>query len=463
MFTSRSNKKSSEIKTNIISKTKLTYTNPKIKPAKEIIQGKHILKFNDIITNVKKNPSENLLNKNALNTIIKNIKPNSKSNSNISEVKRLSLKGTQSPIQNKIFFKKETLLSQRGVAKNLCNKNNKNSHINGKTFEKKSNKTTTINYNSEINESTNLLLSPKKLTLSNPNNGLSIKPSPQTERMRILDLNLDDNIKVESDVISSIRQLSNLLNDSNKNLTTYEQLLTNEEDINKLKTLNEILNKLNLNAIKILSHLINDKNEAKDNKLSLCLDLNENVNNKDLISDIYLNSDIRIKRYGVLLEFLTNNFKEIKELLIKSSKVKSDMNTLPSQINCIEKNNKKMFSSFSLLNSTIKKEVKDTIVCDFNESELEEVNDANMQRDHKFNKINELSLIISTISSENYIKILEDSRINNINNFSCEGNLKDKENLENTFKNFFSSISNLSCNKDYSDTSHICEYEENKK
>ena len=58
MFTSRSNKKSSEIKTNIISKTKLTYTNPKIKPAKEIIQGNHILKFNDIITNVKKNPSE---------------------------------------------------------------------------------------------------------------------------------------------------------------------------------------------------------------------------------------------------------------------------------------------------------------------------------------------------------------------------------------------------------------------
>ena len=102
MFTSRSNKKSSEIKTNIISKTKLTYTNPKIKPAKEIIQGKHILKFNDIITNVKKNPSENLLNKNALNTIIKNIKPNSKSNSNISEVKRLSLKGTQSPIFTKM-------------------------------------------------------------------------------------------------------------------------------------------------------------------------------------------------------------------------------------------------------------------------------------------------------------------------------------------------------------------------
>ena len=42
-------------------------------------------------------------------------------------------------------------------------------------------------------------------------------------------------------------------------------------------------------------------------------------NKKDLIiSEIYRNSDIRIKRYRILIEFISTNISELKKLIIRN-------------------------------------------------------------------------------------------------------------------------------------------------
>jgi hypothetical protein len=90
MFTSRSNQKS-ETKVRFASKPKKILTNNKPKVSKEFKTLKPITKINDFLEKVKKNPSDNIMQKPNYNTIVYNkninVKPNSKSNSNVSELK----------------------------------------------------------------------------------------------------------------------------------------------------------------------------------------------------------------------------------------------------------------------------------------------------------------------------------------------------------------------------------------
>jgi hypothetical protein len=103
-----------------------------------------------------------------------------------------------------------------------------------------------------------------------------------------------------------------------------------------------------------------------------------------IISEIYKNSDYRIKRYGVLFEFITTNIAEIKNLIMTSTLKKSEAGdedkedlmklNLLSNHEChfkkksstsneidkiarkINEENNLMFSSISFLNSTPKKQ-----------------------------------------------------------------------------------------------------------
>ena len=112
------------------------------------------------------------------------------------------------------------------------------------------------------------------------------------------------------------------------------------------------------------------------------------ANNKDrIISEIYKNSDGRIKRYGVLFEFITNNITEIKNLIIFNSnkqrehfediddrnihynlnaighikKISSTSNEIDKFARKVNEDNiNLMFSSLSILNSTLKKQKDDS-------------------------------------------------------------------------------------------------------
>ena len=490
MFTSRSNQKS-DSKGHFVSKPKKILTINKPKLSKDIKTLKPIAKINEIMEKVKKIPSDNIPQKNNYNTIVYNkninIKPNSKSNSNVSELKsKLNLKSAQSPLLQKITQKKDNIISHRAISKDLFNSKvsqmKKKTTIYDKHLPKRIDVSRLKNNFNFINENfncPNTFRSTSKLILSNLNNtntqrkGSFIIPSPHTERMQMIELNFEENSKLESEIIQSIKQFGTLLRAPYENIQKYEQLLKNEENIIKLKGLNEILNKLNFNSIKILSNLLSNDNkcEAKD-KISLCLDLNDNNNivlKEDLISDIYINSDLRIKRYSVLFDFLSNNIKEIKEIIIQNTKTKlvekttllksSSSKNLKISLKEREaaESQNLVFSSLSLLNSTIKKDNKDTVVCDYNESDIEEDkildnhNKNNPQNKSLKLNNNDLSLIISTLSSEFYKKLLEDSSVFNKNtNFSNEMNdfIKEKENLENNIKNFFSSLSNFSSIKE---------------
>jgi hypothetical protein len=491
MFTSRSNQKS-ETKVRFASKPKKILTDNKQKVSKEFKTLKPITKINEFLEKVKKNPSDNMVQKPNYNTIVYNkninVKPNSKSNSNVSELKaKLNIKSVQSPLFQKLAQKKDTvLMKHRAISKDLFNSKisqlKKKSTIEDKLLPKRinvSNLKNKFNFIHDNFDCPNTFRSSSKLILSNLNNTNSLRkgsfiiPSPHTERMKMIELNFEENSRLESEIIQSIKKFGSLLRAPYENLHKYEQLLKNEENVIKLKGLNEILNKLNFNAIKILSNLLsNDSKSETKEKISLCLDLNEYNNNvlkEDLISDIYVNSDLRIKRYTVLFDFLSDNIKEIKEIVIQNTKTKSvEKNTLlkSSSSNNLKKSLKErecaesqnlVFSSLSLLNSTVKKDNKETVVWDFNESEIEEdkiniLNNNNLHNKSLRINNNELSLIISTISSEFYKKLLEESGGLNKNiNFSNEMNdiIKEKENLEHNIKNFFSSLSNFSSIKDY--------------
>ena len=126
-------------------------------------------------------------------------------------------------------------------------------------------------------------------------------------------------------------------------------------------------------------------NESEDSNLASFSENKINIDNKKdlIISEIYRNSDIRIKRYRILFEFISTNISELKNLIIsnKSNELgfcedNNEINKLLNLNDCVEHHLKKksstsneidkiaqkinednnlMLSTISILNSTLKK------------------------------------------------------------------------------------------------------------
>jgi hypothetical protein len=122
---------------------------------------------------------------------------------------------------------------------------------------------------------------------------------------------------LENDILLSIQKFGSLLRVGNSNSIKVDE---NHPDIMKL---NSLLGSLKSGANESTHHMMNENNTIKRDTF-----INENYNKKhrenslfntirreSIINGIYLNSDTRIKKYGIFFDFFSENIKEITNFL----------------------------------------------------------------------------------------------------------------------------------------------------
>jgi hypothetical protein len=115
-----------------------------------------------------------------------------------------------------------------------------------------------------------------------------------------------------NELLGSIEQMGKLLNKREK-----LEIKKNEKDDRKIKQLDKMLN--NINESEDSSRLLMDNNVIKrdtfiDNNFNKKIRTGE-VPQENLIDEVYTNSDMRIKKYGILFNFINSNLKEITNLM----------------------------------------------------------------------------------------------------------------------------------------------------
>ncbi len=140
----------------------------------------------------------------------------------------------------------------------------------------------------------------------------------------------DDN-EYNNDIVDSINIIGNILKTKNKKI---------EDNDEKMKELNILINNYTHNDS---SKLLLENNTIKrdtfiDNNFNKKLRSSEIESN--LIEDVYNNSDMRMKKYGILFNFINNNIKEITDLVQIPNKI------IEESIDCTNKN----ISEFASIN-----------------------------------------------------------------------------------------------------------------
>ena len=150
---------------------------------------------------------------------------------------------------------------------------------------------------------------------------------------------------------------------------------------------------------------IND-NYTKKRKLREESSLFNTIKKESIINGIYLNSDMRIKKYGILFEFLTDNLIEINNFLTKPQEIKAITHFSPSStLKIIEKTMSNLDNNKGV--STNNNIVSDTSL--FNESDKLEFMNKNSV---KINPINKESNKDNTFSDYNCSDMQENAIIN---------------------------------------------------
>lgn len=252
----------------------------------------------------------------------------------------------------------------------------------------------------------------------------------ESKQNNFIDFNQDkillSNDSKENNILLSIQNFNSLIRLGNSKSKVDE----NHPDIQKLNSLIKGL-KTGDND----SHVISDNTikqnvlvgEDSNKKLGLRDSLFSTIKRENLITGIYLNSDMRIKKYGIFFEFFSDNIKEINNYLRPTEQVKENENFSPlSTLRIIEKTlsnldiNKptsNVVSDISIFNETEKNDkilvnrcstnklsIKDISQCDFDGSDMQENAVVNKPVDLSLNKIK--------IKTENY-----QNMINNYNDF----------------------------------------------
>ena len=252
----------------------------------------------------------------------------------------------------------------------------------------------------------------------------------ESKQNNFIDFNQDkiilSNDPKEINILLSIQNFNNLIRLGNSKSKVDE----NHQDIQKLNSLIKGL-KTGDNDSNVISDNTIKQNvlvgEDSNKKLGLRDSLFSTIKRENLITGIYLNSDMRIKKYGIFFEFFSDNIKEINNYLRPTEQVKENENFSPlSTLRIIEKTlsnldiNKptsNVVSDISIFNETEKNDkilvnrcstnklsIKDISQCDFDGSDMQENAVVNKPVDLSLNKIK--------IKTENY-----QNMINNYNDF----------------------------------------------
>lgn len=131
---------------------------------------------------------------------------------------------------------------------------------------------------------------------------------------------------LQSDIISSIQNLGNIIKSNNPN----QNVMNTVENKNKINNLNCMLNNYKLNESDVMldtsKNLLMDNNRIRrdtfiDNNFNKKIRTVDPETKGTIINEIYTNSDMRIKRYGILFDFINTNIREITDMMSVNNKI----------------------------------------------------------------------------------------------------------------------------------------------
>jgi hypothetical protein len=225
--------------------------------------------------------------------------------------------------------------------------------------------------------------------------------------------NIDD---CQSDILSTIQNFGKII----KTQTT----TINGTDVNKINNLNSMLhnivinsdnknndnnNQNHLNNSHLFTYMNDSKNLLMENNVirrDTFIDNNFNtklrVDKDEILNEIYTNSDMRMKKYGILFDFINNNIKEITEMV-------SNQNTTNKNIdddNIIE----------------MSSDVKNRNIIDINSNTPIKRDNVNRNKKYPAKMLTDISnSFIESSAEEEFYRDLVDHTINyNLDNFSNE-------------------------------------------
>lgn len=254
-------------------------------------------------------------------------------------------------------------------------------------------------------------------------------------------INLANNPNLQSEILSSIINFKTLLKSNETTSNLEDRLMKSEENITKINQLNSKLNMYgggfggthpgkkeevqrdikNRNVNVINADMLGDDIFAKPKvEVSPSRNPTPNTNKNKMLNEIHANSDMRIKRYEILLDFISSNLKEINQIVNNSHvNIQSQNNGEVSRDKF--DNSYKMSSLHSKINlnshTNLYMEDFEEDKMNFLSPRLKEELNFNEQADNK-RKVNQIyepspSFLISSINSEFYQNLIEGSYCNN--------------------------------------------------
>ena len=265
-----------------------------------------------------------------------------------------------------------------------------------------------------------------------------------------------NNDNIQSEILSSIINFQSLLK-SNQNTNNIEKLFKSQEDMTKIQDLNTRLNKYPMrDKMSFHSCVFRDSKNLLDENDIIRRDTFIETNNKHInvinadmleehasrtkteeheiqdkkskiMNEIVLDSDLRMKRYEILLDFINTNLKEINQMMTGNNQDTHRHNTLihgQDDMNRIDEvNSNKLSSLHSKINLNSKFNIEEECSSQFKKENLNKFrepsqtlinldinpNDSHFLNNFKNNPELCPSFLISSINSEFYQNLLEES------------------------------------------------------
>lgn len=227
------------------------------------------------------------------------------------------------------------------------------------------------------------------------------------------------NDNLQSEILSSIINFKTLLK-SNESASNMEKLFKSEESLSKLNQLNHKLNSISKkdegNTLHKTEPIKPVRNINVINANMLSNDFSpKNLNpNEDVLENIRVNSDNRIKRYEILLDFISSNLKEINQLVSPSGQenVREEpscekLSSLHSKINLT--NNLDKENGYDYEDTEMQE--KTNLIIPTGKLGIREEVESNISKikSRYYKKDSMSSLLFSSLNSEFYKNLLDDT------------------------------------------------------
>jgi hypothetical protein len=219
-------------------------------------------------------------------------------------------------------------------------------------------------------------------------------------------------------ILSNIDKLRFCIKPNEVNANKFLQ--QNQKQINQLNQMLESVKPVNVQTspdkkVNVISSNMLSNDFLTSQTITVSKEIEKSDKKEKVNNEIFVNSDARIKRYGILLDFINTNLKEINEFLYnKNHEVSRDLYK-------IDEVNSKMSSLHSRINLESRTNILDRDnIYDYEDSQMQEFSNIQIgtkmkhhnhinQPGHQINNLEITKSLISSIQSEFYQELIDGS------------------------------------------------------